>query len=971
MKANLEIDGRSREEIIDQLTQLAESYTPQWRFGAENGDAGTALAMIFGDMLYETKEKLNLLFEKNKIEFFNRLNVNLLPAKASLGYVFFGLVSDEVTGVEVESGTRVIGETGDAVHCEASFETLEPVFVSPAGITEIYQVSDIYDSIKREEKKEEGWSFKAFHSDMPNLQQHEIYIAHSELLHISTSGCIELRLYKNYRELMGEEVLHKLADRNLAALAYYSEEGYVEFEDAEVKDGAILLYKGEGQPQFVTTALMKADSCFIRIQIKKAEDFSGVSCYAVKLRSRAYEILPQVIHGDGIQCDQTEYRPFGRKMGIYKEVLFGSSEVLSKTGARVHLRFKLEFEKIPLETNVVHKINWKWKMKETDFEKEPEYDISIAEVIWEYYGKNGWHRLFKTQLYSDVFTFQGRVSAQYKEIIFDVPADMVRTVIGSEEAYYIRARILSMNHEYKTNGYYITPLLSETTFDFAYHQEVLPQWVIHANNTEMYCMKGNEIGENNKLSLVKQAGVNQNSIYMGFRVPPVGNPIKILFSVERGLKKKPGPLRWEYYAKGGFKELVIMDETEHLSKTGIVTFAGENKFVKNCFFGKMLYWIRITDTYDYYGQGNEDFPGIHGIYMNVTKARACKSFEKQSFRIDRYETSKQLMLGKGEILSLTLWVNEGIEQEKWIQWEEVEELLDSKGDDRHYMLDAWKGMITFGNGICGKVPEPSQRPNIRVEYRSGGGSYTNIEPYMIKKLGKSKGFINKVNNPMAFSGGCDRESEEAAIKRSAAGLRHRGKAVTVSDYEEIVMEYSGSIHKATCFKHQDGQGNYKPGNITICVVQKEYEKGYLYFEELRGQLLSYLKKHAEQSVIQEDALHIVEPVLLKICADIKVCAAGYDEVFEVKHKVTGKLEEFLHPFTGNIGNQGFAIAEIPDIARMKNAVHSVAGVTAIPHMQLSYYAVKGNEEREIDLSLARGYPYLLSVSGRHRVTVVI
>ncbi|MBR1629174.1 MAG: hypothetical protein IJ679_07910, partial [Lachnospiraceae bacterium] len=44
----------------------------------------------------------------NRIAFLNALGADLLPAVCAEGYVVFGLVNQEVEGVEVDAGTRVI-----------------------------------------------------------------------------------------------------------------------------------------------------------------------------------------------------------------------------------------------------------------------------------------------------------------------------------------------------------------------------------------------------------------------------------------------------------------------------------------------------------------------------------------------------------------------------------------------------------------------------------------------------------------------------------------------------------------------------------------------------------------------------------------------------------------------------------------------------------------------------------------------
>lgn len=966
MRSISNIDKRKIEDIQNQIMELAKSYTSEWYYQEKEKDAGHALSVIFAEMLYGTKEKLNQLFLKNKIEFYNQLHVDTLPAKASQGYVTFSLVNEEVSGVEVESGTRVIANIEAEDHGEVFFELIEPVYVSPAQITQVFQTSGELDYIGADEKKDGQWGLHAFQNNVANLQTHEIFICHTELFHIAINGSIELYFYQNPYELISQELAGKLTDNRLVNIEYYSEEGYIEFQHVEVKDRIIILTKSEAQPQFMKKEVLGIDSFWIVFRIKNASMFQNESCHSIKLKEYSYEILPQVIHGGGIQCDQTEYLPFGKRPGIYHEVVFGSDEVLSKTGAVVHLRFKLEFEKIPLETNTVPKVNWKWRMKESDFEKEPEYDISIEEVIWEYYTVNGWKRLFQDNSYMDIFRFNNQLQGKIMEMVFTVPEDIAGTVVNSTESYYIRGRILSINNEYKTNGYYVIPILSGTTFDYAYQSsEISPQYIVEHHNMESKLIKGNET---KGLTFVQQIEIEERAIYLGFQTPPWGGPIKILFHLNSNNIKKPNPLKWEYYSQQGFKEISVIDETEHFNKTGIVTFSIKNDFKRRRLFNQNCYWIRITDIHNYY-ETEKEFPFIEGIFMNTAKAKACQSYERQQFQISNYEINHELTLAKGEVLSIELWINEGIGEEKWIKWEEVSDFLNSTSYDSHYVLNSYQGIVTFGDGVHGRVPPASEQNNVRTAYRTGGGIYTNVGACQINKLEKSIGFISEVSNPQAFLGGYDREQRQEAMERNSALLKHRNRAITSKDYEEIAKEYSGSIHKVTCFKHRNEYGKREEGVITLCVVQKEYEYGYLSFQELKRQIFEYMKNKVSQSVLNGNMLRIVEPVLVKIYVNLQVYIKDFELVFSIRKQIKSRLEQFLHPLYGNVNKQGFEISEIPEAVQIKNAVYDVEGLLSISHLSLAYYLCKGGEEKEIDLETVGKYPYILITKGDHNIDI--
>ena len=80
-----EIDKRSKQDILRDLTERAASYVPEWRFSEETPDIGAVLAIAYADMATGTIKKLNGTPLKNKIAFFNTANASLLPAEPSTG----------------------------------------------------------------------------------------------------------------------------------------------------------------------------------------------------------------------------------------------------------------------------------------------------------------------------------------------------------------------------------------------------------------------------------------------------------------------------------------------------------------------------------------------------------------------------------------------------------------------------------------------------------------------------------------------------------------------------------------------------------------------------------------------------------------------------------------------------------------------------------------------------------------------
>ena len=75
-----------------------------------------------------------------------------------------------------------------------------------------------------------------------------------------------------------------------------------------------------------------------------------------------------------------------------------------------------------------------------------------------------------------------------------------------------------------------------------------------------------------------------------------------------------------------------------------------------------------------------------------------------------------------------------------------------------------------------------------------------------------------LSNPEAATGGCDTETVEKATKRGPKMIKHRNRAVTLKDYENIALEASRSIAKAKCRPTTDDRVEFQTGWVSVLIV---------------------------------------------------------------------------------------------------------------------------------------------------------
>jgi predicted phage baseplate assembly protein len=139
--------------------------------------------------------------------------------------------------------------------------------------------------------------------------------------------------------------------------------------------------------------------------------------------------------------------------------------------------------------------------------------------------------------------------------------------------------------------------------------------------------------------------------------------------------------------------------------------------------------------------------------------------------------------------TLTVLVNQ-------IPWRQVDSFHDLTSDERIYIVrhdDQDNTSIIFGNGEQG-AHLPSGREHITATYRVGGGAAGNVPANSLTLLRTRPPGIQRVTNPIAASGGVDRESADEARTNAPRHVQTMQRVVSLSDYERFAQIFA-SISK--------------------------------------------------------------------------------------------------------------------------------------------------------------------------------
>jgi predicted phage baseplate assembly protein len=209
--------------------------------------------------------------------------------------------------------------------------------------------------------------------------------------------------------------------------------------------------------------------------------------------------------------------------------------------------------------------------------------------------------------------------------------------------------------------------------------------------------------------------------------------------------------------------------------------------------------------------------------------------------VDQRQTTAGLIVGQGDgqpDQSLKLPAG-GIEAESFVlqveeaglgyrRWRRVDDLALAGIQEAAFVLDAEAGTLQFGDGVRGRIPARGAR--IRVEQmRLGGGAAGNVAPGSLAQVQLSPAPVArlKVLQPLTAAGGQDAETLAEAEKRVPALFRHRDRAVTADDYEQLALTTPGvrvgRVEVLPRFKPQERRSDV-PGVVSVMALP--YRAGF-------------------------------------------------------------------------------------------------------------------------------------------------
>ncbi len=440
------------------------------------------------------------------------------------------------------------------------------------------------------------------------------------------------------------------------------------------------------------------------------------------------------------------------------------------------------------------------------------------------------------------------------------------------------------------------------------------------------------------------------ALFLGFSSPLDGASVNVLSLAAREVDHGVfAPLEVQALAADRFVPVTAKDGSRALGETGLLTFAFGDAPTRADLFGRALFWVRITPAAT--TDGAAWSPNLAGLYFNAVWARATETMTRERVGSSEGAPGLTLRLARPPLLdrSLELRVREplGDEERKalcsidaarvigdpdlpgdWVLWTPVNDPADSGPDERVYALDESSGEIRFGDGTHGLIP-PIGRDNI-VAF-----SYQRTEPPVPGATDvpanaiPARAQVNLVT-PLAgveavFSadhaaGGSPPEPDDSVLRNASATLRHRGRALTLRDFEDLALASSPRIAQARALTSAGGV------RVVLALRGDSPQPGNAQCRELKRRLLALAP-----ASLGTRSLTITGPRLRPLRVALRLRVDSLERAGAVRDDCAQRLRDFFDPARGGHG-EGWPIGTRPreqDIACALDGVAHLDGIAAL------------------------------------------
>lgn len=423
---------------------------------------------------------------------------------------------------------------------------------------------------------------------------------------------------------------------------------------------------------------------------------------------------------------------------------------------------------------------------------------------------------------------------------------------------------------------------------------------------------------------------NGRQVFIGVAASLSEAPVNVLLLVDERDHTLLAPMAVEALTGDRFQPIVVDDATRALGESGVLSMSLAITPTPRELFGRTLTWLRLTPRQS--GSGTWA-PTIRGAYLNAVWASATETLTRELLGSSEGAPNLALRVARPPVLhdTLELRVREPLGDEEreelrtpdpklvlssvdglpgdWVLWERVVDPADEGPKRRVYALDEAIGEVRFGDGLHGMIPPIGRDSIVAFSYKrtEAGPSGSDVVPANAIDARTPLNLVSPVESVESViaadhaAGGAPPESVDRVVRFGFARVRHRNRAVTARDIEDIALQSSPDIVQARCVARRAGL------RLVIVMKGSKPKPTAAQVRELRRLLLDA----APASFGAPGAFQIAGPGVRRLRLDLMLRIERLDSAGAVGRDVKKRLAAFFDTATGGVDTRGWPLGANP------------------------------------------------------------
>jgi predicted phage baseplate assembly protein len=450
-----------------------------------------------------------------------------------------------------------------------------------------------------------------------------------------------------------------------------------------------------------------------------------------------------------------------------------------------------------------------------------------------------------------------------------------------------------------------------------------------------------------------------------------------------GVNPERPPLTWEAWTGQQWTACeVTLDETGGFNQPGSLIVHLPPGHDVSVVDGDRAGWLRARVVEPDEGQPPYTSPPVlHGLSVctvgGTVMAVHGEIVEQEELGASEGVPGQSVRLSRAPVLAAGDPVVEVSSAEGWQEWSRVDDFADSGPPDRHFVLDAYSGLVLFGPAVrepsgtlrqYGAVPPSGAAIRIR-RYATGGGHIGNVTAAAVQTLRSSVPFVASVENLHPAQGGVDGETLEEAKARGPLLLRSRGRAVTAEDFESLARQAAPEVARVHCVPA--GEGSAAAGAVRVLIVPAAgSDDGRIRFENLvpAEKTLAGIGDALEHVRIIGTRVSIEPPLYRGITVVGRLTVRPRVNTERVRSDALRALYTFLSPLDGGPDEAGWPFGRPVQSGEIFGLLQRIKGVDVVEDVRIfsadPVTGKRGEEARRINLdagSLVFSYDHQIRV----------